>query len=238
MKLHKSERKWRQRQRQKLREEQRGKPPERQSQPAANESEFAFYLWDDDLFELAKLPSSRGVSSNSVLLPANRLSVSRWPRNIGAVETYADGLAYAHSHELSGLIPFFGLVLSGTLLLGPWISHDSWDLFEMALFGVFAATVIETCTGDGMYEVPELLSLIAFVLAILVPILALFNGLKHFAMATYGTFLAIAYASIRFSTAGYLYRPMLFDRAAGKVHVFRDKTSIWFPWPLWGGGSN
>jgi hypothetical protein len=41
---------------------------------------------------------------------------------------------------------------------------------------------------------------------------------------------------IRWDITGYRYAPVLFDRAAGKVHVFFDQTLL-FRWlPLWGGG--
>jgi hypothetical protein len=41
---------------------------------------------------------------------------------------------------------------------------------------------------------------------------------------------------VRIDTSGYRYAPVLFDRAAGKVHVFTDKTSLFSLLPLWGGG--
>lgn len=40
----------------------------------------------------------------------------------------------------------------------------------------------------------------------------------------------------RFDTVGYRYTPVLFNRALGKVHVFRDRTKFFSLWPLWGGG--
>lgn len=46
----------------------------------------------------------------------------------------------------------------------------------------------------------------------------------------------ICYFLIRWDITGYRYAPVLFDRAAGKVHVFFDQTML-FRWlPLWGGG--
>ncbi|WP_157178756.1 DUF6708 domain-containing protein [Herbaspirillum rubrisubalbicans] len=42
--------------------------------------------------------------------------------------------------------------------------------------------------------------------------------------------------TFRLDTSGYRYAPILFDRAAGKVHVFTDKTSLFSLLPLWGGG--
>jgi len=42
----------------------------------------------------------------------------------------------------------------------------------------------------------------------------------------------------RFDTVGYRYTPVLFNRALGKVHVFRDQTRFWSLWPLWGGGAH
>ncbi|BEV14972.1 hypothetical protein HBDW_17600 [Herbaspirillum sp. DW155] len=46
----------------------------------------------------------------------------------------------------------------------------------------------------------------------------------------------ILYFSFRWDITGYRYAPVLFDRAAGKVHVFFDQTLL-FRWlPLWGGG--
>ncbi|BEV14971.1 hypothetical protein HBDW_17590 [Herbaspirillum sp. DW155] len=47
---------------------------------------------------------------------------------------------------------------------------------------------------------------------------------------------SILYFLIRWDITGYRYAPVLFDRAAGKVHVFFDQTLL-FRWlPLWGGG--
>jgi hypothetical protein len=40
----------------------------------------------------------------------------------------------------------------------------------------------------------------------------------------------------RFDTVGYRYTPVMFNRALGKVHVFRDQTKLFSLWPLWGGG--
>ncbi|WP_044528299.1 DUF6708 domain-containing protein [Herbaspirillum sp. B65] len=46
----------------------------------------------------------------------------------------------------------------------------------------------------------------------------------------------VLYFLIRWDITGYRYAPVLFDRAAGKVHVFFDQTLL-FRWlPLWGGG--
>ncbi len=48
---------------------------------------------------------------------------------------------------------------------------------------------------------------------------------------------SILYFLIRWDITGYRYAPVLFDRAAGKVHVFFDQTLL-FRWlPLWGGGN-
>ncbi len=41
---------------------------------------------------------------------------------------------------------------------------------------------------------------------------------------------------LRFDLIGYRYAPTLFDRNAGKVHVFKDNTRLFSGWPLWGGG--
>ncbi|UWE18456.1 DUF6708 domain-containing protein [Herbaspirillum huttiense] len=49
---------------------------------------------------------------------------------------------------------------------------------------------------------------------------------------------SILYFLIRWDITGYRYAPVLFDRAAGKVHVFFDQTLL-FRWlPLWGGGKH
>lgn len=46
----------------------------------------------------------------------------------------------------------------------------------------------------------------------------------------------LVYFLLRWDITGYRYAPVLFDRAAGKVHVFFDQTLL-FRWlPLWGGG--
>nr|WP_253907145.1 DUF6708 domain-containing protein [Herbaspirillum rubrisubalbicans] len=46
----------------------------------------------------------------------------------------------------------------------------------------------------------------------------------------------LVYFLLRWDIIGYRYAPVLFDRAAGKVHVFFDQTLL-FRWlPLWGGG--
>ncbi|MCW0368530.1 hypothetical protein NB699_003513 [Xanthomonas sacchari] len=44
------------------------------------------------------------------------------------------------------------------------------------------------------------------------------------------------YFMLRFDLIGYRYAPTLFDRNAGKVHVFKDNTRLFSGWPLWGGG--
>ncbi|WP_267104593.1 DUF6708 domain-containing protein [Xanthomonas sacchari] len=44
------------------------------------------------------------------------------------------------------------------------------------------------------------------------------------------------YFMLRFDLIGYRYAPTLFDRNAGKVHVFKDNTRLFGWWPLWGGG--
>ncbi|WP_295844175.1 DUF6708 domain-containing protein [uncultured Xanthomonas sp.] len=44
------------------------------------------------------------------------------------------------------------------------------------------------------------------------------------------------YFMLRFDLIGYRYAPTLFDRNAGKVHVFKDNTRLFSWWPLWGGG--
>jgi hypothetical protein len=49
-------------------------------------------------------------------------------------------------------------------------------------------------------------------------------------------FVFLCYAGIRWDTSGYRYSPILFDRAARKVHIFVDRTRFWWPWPLIGGG--
>lgn len=50
--------------------------------------------------------------------------------------------------------------------------------------------------------------------------------------------LACLWFMYRFDTAGYRYTPVMFNRALGKVHVFRDRTKFWSLWPLWGGGES
>jgi hypothetical protein len=43
---------------------------------------------------------------------------------------------------------------------------------------------------------------------------------------------------LRFDLTGYRYAPTLFDRKAGKVHIFKDNTRLFSWWPLWGGGGH
>ncbi len=47
---------------------------------------------------------------------------------------------------------------------------------------------------------------------------------------------ALVFLLLRFDVIGYRCAPVLFDRAAGRVHVFTDKTRLFSVWPLWGGG--
>lgn len=46
----------------------------------------------------------------------------------------------------------------------------------------------------------------------------------------------LVFFALRFDLIGYRYAPTLFDRNAGKVHVFKDNTRLFSWWPLWGGG--
>jgi len=48
--------------------------------------------------------------------------------------------------------------------------------------------------------------------------------------------LIVGYFALRWDTSGYRYHPILFDRAARKVHIFVDRTSLLIPWPIVGGG--
>ncbi len=50
--------------------------------------------------------------------------------------------------------------------------------------------------------------------------------------------LAMVWFLIRFDTSGYRYSPVMFNRALGKVHVFKDQTPFFSLWPLWGGGKH
>ncbi|BEV14973.1 hypothetical protein HBDW_17610 [Herbaspirillum sp. DW155] len=67
------------------------------------------------------------------------------------------------------------------------------------------------------------------------------NGMFGFGIQLFGllTILfggTVLYFSFRWDITGYRYAPVLFDRAAGKVHVFFDQMLL-FRWlPLWGGG--
>ncbi len=53
---------------------------------------------------------------------------------------------------------------------------------------------------------------------------------RHFGLSVF------VYFMLRFDLIGYRYEPTLFDRNAGKVHVFKDNTRLFSWWPLWGGG--
>ena len=61
-----------------------------------------------------------------------------------------------------------------------------------------------------------------------------FSTLFEWICLAFGT--SVFYFLLRWDITGYRYAPVLFDRAAGKVHVFFDQTLL-FRWlPLWGGG--
>ncbi|UYK80803.1 hypothetical protein NG829_00270 [Xanthomonas sacchari] len=61
-------------------------------------------------------------------------------------------------------------------------------------------------------------------------------GLSYFGLIALMVLLASALLMLRFDLIGYRYAPTLFDRNAGKVHVFKDNTRLFSWWPLWGGG--
>ncbi|KAB7775239.1 hypothetical protein CEK66_17675, partial [Xanthomonas sp. LMG 12460] len=61
-------------------------------------------------------------------------------------------------------------------------------------------------------------------------------GLSYFGLIGLMVLLASALLMLRFDLIGYRYAPTLFDRNAGKVHVFKDNTRLFGWWPLWGGG--
>jgi len=54
-----------------------------------------------------------------------------------------------------------------------------------------------------------------------------------FVIAGFGLF--VGYLGLRWDTSGYRYKPILFDRAARKVHIFIDHTRLLVPWPIVGG---
>jgi len=70
----------------------------------------------------------------------------------------------------------------------------------------------------------------------------LFTVLTDVGGVLFPSLLALCVAALwfmfRFDTVGYRYTPVLFNRALGKVHVFRDQTKFWSLWPLWGGGAH
>ncbi|WP_295919821.1 DUF6708 domain-containing protein [uncultured Xanthomonas sp.] len=71
-------------------------------------------------------------------------------------------------------------------------------------------------------------------LALLIP--TLFTSFDAFSAVFGGIMLLATTFMLRFDLIGYRYAPTLFDRNAGKVHVFKDNTRLFGWWPLWGGG--
>ncbi len=71
-------------------------------------------------------------------------------------------------------------------------------------------------------------------LALLIPML--FTSFDAFSAVFGGIMLLATTSMLRFDLIGYRYAPTLFDRNAGKVHVFKDNTRLFSWWPLWGGG--
>ncbi|MCW0368528.1 hypothetical protein NB699_003511 [Xanthomonas sacchari] len=71
-------------------------------------------------------------------------------------------------------------------------------------------------------------------LALLIP--TLFTSFDAFSAVFGGIMLLATMFMLRFDLIGYRYAPTLFDRNAGKVHVFKDNTHLFGWWPLWGGG--
>ncbi|WP_295968691.1 hypothetical protein, partial [uncultured Xanthomonas sp.] len=71
-------------------------------------------------------------------------------------------------------------------------------------------------------------------LALLIP--TLFASFDAFSAVFGGIMLLATTFMLRFDLIGYRYAPTLFDRNAGKVHVFKDNTRLFGWWPLWGGG--
>ncbi|MCW0387311.1 hypothetical protein NB722_001850 [Xanthomonas sacchari] len=61
-------------------------------------------------------------------------------------------------------------------------------------------------------------------------------GLSYFGLIALMVLLASALLMLRFDLIGYRYAPTLFDRNAGKVHVFKDNMRLFSWWPLWSGG--
>lgn len=71
-------------------------------------------------------------------------------------------------------------------------------------------------------------------LALLIPML--FTSFDAFSAVFGGIMLLATTFMLRFDLIGYRHAPTLFDRNAGKVHVFKDNTRLFGWWPLWGGG--
>jgi len=61
------------------------------------------------------------------------------------------------------------------------------------------------------------------------------DGPGPFSVTIAGLMLFFAYALLRWDTFGYRYCPILYDRAARKVHVFSYHTRLLSPWPIVGG---
>jgi len=81
----------------------------------------------------------------------------------------------------------------------------------------------------------------AFVYGLTLSVDSLFMGKGSWLLESFTLTILLAtgfmiWGCYRWDTAGYRYAPILFDRAAGKVHVFTDRTSLFSLLPLWGGG--
>jgi hypothetical protein len=64
------------------------------------------------------------------------------------------------------------------------------------------------------------------------------GGLLSLLLVAFLTAFSLAglFLLFRFDTTGYRYTPVMFNRALGKVHVFRPETDLFSFRPLWGGG--
>ena len=218
----------------------------RKAQPAQEESDFALRRWDHgDMPMLAE--AVPGTRRNSILLPSHHLSVSRWPGSVYrnapwphapmmCVEHYANGLALGAWNELRALPPFFVLLFFAPMVWAFTEMFREQYLIEAAIACVATASSIEFFRRDRWYYFPLAILIFAMVTGIAMFVFMAFNALVHFIVMTQAVFTVVVYASFRGLTSGYAYEPVLFDRAAGKIHIFRDLTSFWFPMPPMGGG--
>jgi len=218
----------------------------RKAQPAKEESVFALGRWDgSDIPKLAA--AAPGSRRNSVLLPPHHQSVSRWPGSIFCdahwpdarsmrVERHANGLSLGVWNELLALPPILALLFFAPMVLTFTELFREEYLIETAIYCIATAFSIEFFRKDRWHYFPLAISILAFVYGLVALVMMAFNALAHFIVMTEAMLTVVTYASLRGLTGGYAYRPVLFDRAAGKIHIFRDLTSFWFPMPPLGGG--